>query len=233
MGNYILAEGLYRARIDPFCALSELSLGQRQKLFAELRAVASSSYRAQGLTRPNGGNYRGVDGSRGEYEFQLQCYGQTSSPTGFPVARDTDGPHRRTIWYVEEEQLFMPRFQRELKLNGETTTAPRDAKQDESEKDLSATNAFHESSSSEASYIFSEIPRQLTDGGWKARLSEHMKTESFQSLLTKVQLDASSGAVIYPPVQDIFSALNLCPLENVVSYCHARQLCRDDAQNYL
>ena len=41
-------------------------------LFKELREVASTSYQAQGLTRPDGGTYRGLDGSRGEFEFQLQ-----------------------------------------------------------------------------------------------------------------------------------------------------------------
>ena len=72
ISNYILAEGLYRSRLDPFAELSEISIEQRQMLFKELREVASTSYQAQGLTRPDGGTYRGLDGSRGEFEFQLQ-----------------------------------------------------------------------------------------------------------------------------------------------------------------
>lgn len=80
IGNYILAEGLYRARIDPFAALVEISTEQRRRLFKELRDVIVTSYESQGLTRPNGGTYRSMDGSKGGYEFELQCYGQTLSP---------------------------------------------------------------------------------------------------------------------------------------------------------
>ena len=80
IGNYILAEGLYRARIDPFAALAEISTEQRRRLFKELRDVIVASYESQGLTRPSGGTYRSMDGSKGEYEFKLQCYAQTLSP---------------------------------------------------------------------------------------------------------------------------------------------------------
>jgi NADH:ubiquinone oxidoreductase subunit D len=96
--NYILAEGLYRARIDPFADLHEINTDQRKMLFQELRDVALTSYAAQGLTRPQGGTYRNVDGNRGEFEFQLQCYGQSVSPAGNPVVREVNGPHGRTIW---------------------------------------------------------------------------------------------------------------------------------------
>eukprot|EP00804_Cyclotella_cryptica_P019782 CCRYP_009679-RA/>CCRYP_009679-RA protein AED:0.03 eAED:0.03 QI:31/1/1/1/1/1/3/1167/411 len=98
IGNYILAEGLYRAKIDPFADLHEINLDQRRTLYHHLREVAFSSYAAQGLTRPNGGTYRNVDGHRGEFEFQLQCYGQSTSPNGNPVVKEVNGPHGRTIW---------------------------------------------------------------------------------------------------------------------------------------
>jgi hypothetical protein len=96
--NYILAEGLYRARIDPFADLHEINTDQRRLLFHHLREVASTSYAAQGLTRPRGGTYRSFDGDRGEFEFQLQCYGQLLSPNGNKVVKEVNGPHGRTIW---------------------------------------------------------------------------------------------------------------------------------------
>ena len=71
VGNYILAEGLYRARLDPFADLSEISTKQRQRLFKELREVITTSYKAQGLTRPEGGTYRTVDGTKGQFEVSL------------------------------------------------------------------------------------------------------------------------------------------------------------------
>jgi len=200
IGNYILAEGLYRSRLDPFAELSEISVGQRQRLFKELREVASTSYASQGLTRPDGGTFRGVDGSRGEFEFQLQCYGQTLSPTKYPVTKEVNGPHGRTIWYVEDEQLFMPRSKRSMDSNLNC---------DHKESVPSENN------STEPTYIFADIPNQLNNEGWKSALSDHMESESFQSLLARIQTDANAGAAVYPPVQDIFSALNLCPIENV------------------
>ena len=200
VGNYILSEGLYRSRLDPFAELSEISIGQRRRLFKELREVASTSYQAQGLTRSNGGTYRDTVGSRGLFEFQLQCYGQRLSPNKFPVTQEVDGPHGRTIWYVEEEQLFMPRSTRSLNTPGQDSSK---------ESDTSFV------ANTEAAYVSSEITNHLTDEGWKKALSEHMASDSFQSLLSRIQSDANRGATIYPPVGDIFSALNLCSLEDV------------------
>lgn len=200
VGNYILAEGLYRSRLDPFAELSEITTGQRRRLFNELREVASTSYQAQGLTRPDGGGYRTVDGSRGKFEFKLQCYGQQLSPNKFPVTREVNGPHKRTIWYVEEEQLFMPRSERDLKGNEKNE-----------EKEAVPSEGINDG----PTYVFSDIPNQLTDVGWKSALSNHMESETFQSLLKQIQSDANAGATIYPPPGDVFSALNLCPLEDV------------------
>ena len=193
VGNYILAEGLYRARLDPFAEISEINIMQRKRLFKELREVIATSYQNQGLTRPDGGTFRNVDGERGQFEFQLQAYGQRLTPNKFPVTKEVNGPHGRTIWYSEEEQLFMPRNERKTKEG------------DEKKPTLSA----------ESTYVFAQIPNQLRDEGWKKVLADHMESESFQSLLNKIQTDANAGATIYPPPDYVFQALNLCPLENV------------------
>jgi uracil-DNA glycosylase len=196
IGNYILSEGLYRSRLDPFADLVELSITQRRRLFRELREVASTSYQAQGLTRSNGGTYRDIAGGRGQFEFQLQCYGQRLSPNKFPVTQEMNGPHGRTIWYVEEEQLFMPRSTRSM-------------------LDNVKESATIEGANTEATYISSKVTDQLTEKGWKNALFEYMASQSFQSLLSRIQTDANRGATIYPPVRDVFSALNLCSLEDV------------------
>jgi hypothetical protein len=95
--NYILTEGLYRARIDPFADLHEIDMDQRRLLFHHLQEVTSTSYASQGLTRPRGGTYRSFDGDQGEFEFQLQCYGQLISPNGNKVVREVNCLHGRTI----------------------------------------------------------------------------------------------------------------------------------------
>lgn len=194
VGNYILSECLYRSRLDPFADLVEFSVAQRRRLFKELREVAYTSYRAQGLTRSNGGTYRDTDGNRGQFEFQLQCYGQRLSPNKYPVTQEVNGPHGRTIWYVEEEQLFMPRSARNM-------------------DNSVGESASIEGANTEATYV--NITNQLTEEGWKSALSEYMASQSFQSLLSRIQSDANRGAIIYPPVSDVFSALNLCSLDDV------------------
>jgi uracil-DNA glycosylase len=217
VGNYILAEGLYRARIDPFASLSEISVDQRKALFKELREVITSSYNSQGLTRPNGGTYRSVDGSRGQFEFQLQCYGQLVSPNNNPVIKET-GPHGRTIWFVPEEQLFIPRSQRD---DGGSHRGDSIGK-----RSLSSSLAFEKKTVQKgvtrysllqnSEQAFGEvICNSLTDPSWNNVLQDHMTSVKFQSMLQQIESQISSGAEVYPPVKDIFSALNLCPLHVV------------------
>lgn len=99
IGNYILAEGLYRANIDPFSTLSELNMTQQQHLFRELQAVSNESYQSQ------------TDAT--VESFVYLCYGQQfCKRLGSPVRKEINGPHGRTIWYTDE-QLFMPRRERE------------------------------------------------------------------------------------------------------------------------
>lgn len=208
VGNYILSEGLYRSRLDPFADLSEINTGQRRRLFKELRDVASTSYKAQGLTRSNGGTYRDMNDSRGEFQFQLQCYGRRLSPNKFPITKEVNGPHGRTIWYSEDEQLFMPRSMRNL------NTAGHDREDDSEYNSGDKTVSLNDVDKVKA-YDSSTIPNQLTDEGWTSALAEHMASESFQSLLSAIQKDADRGATIYPPVEDTFSALNLCSIDKV------------------
>mmetsp|Transcript_23023 Transcript_23023/g.37907 ORF Transcript_23023/g.37907 Transcript_23023/m.37907 type:complete len:669 (-) Transcript_23023:31-2037(-) len=212
VGNYILAEGLYRARIDPFASLVEINIDQRKVLFKELREVITTSYNSQGLTRPNGGTYRSVDGSRGQFEFQLQCYGQEMSPNNNPIVKEVDGPHGRAIWYVPEEQLFIPRSQREggSSHNEDKSTSLVFEKK---KVEKGVTRYSLEPSSDEA---FGEaISNSLTDPSWRGALEDHMASDKFQTMIQQIESQISNGAEVYPPVEDIFSALNLCPLDDV------------------
>ena len=98
-------------------------------------------------------------------QFQLQCYGQKLTPNKFVVTKEVQGPHKRTIWYSEEEQLFMPRSQRNLKDSNSKMSS--DVKQD----------SVLENSSNEPTYVFTDIPSQLHDEGWKNALSDHMASD--------------------------------------------------------
>jgi uracil-DNA glycosylase len=55
----------------------------------------------------------------------------------------------------------------------------------------------------------------LTEPGWKELLSEHVQTESFRNLAVFLEEERAKGRTIFPPRKDLFSALNLCPLDEV------------------
>lgn len=210
VGNYILSEALYRSKIDPFASIGELDELRRRQLFGELQAVATESYSSQGLTRPRVGTYRSMNGSSGTYAFQLQCYGRQTCVNGNPVIRETNGPHGRAIWYIED-QLFMSRNERDSDavwngddddniLNGGrqslAASAPDDARQPKS---------------GQAGIV--DLLDGLTDPGWKNALKEATLTESFERLREFLKREQSDGVTIFPPREDIFQALNLCPLD--------------------
>lgn len=120
----------------------------------------------------------------------------------FPIIKDTDGPHGRTIWYSPQEQLFMPKSQR----NNEISSGDIDAKTDPSIEDLATDGP---------TYVFTSIHDQLTDPGWRDALADHMESDSFQNLIERIRKDAKDGATIYPPANEVFSALNTCTLDKV------------------
>lgn len=223
-----MAEGLYRANIDPFCCLSELTEDQQRSLFRELQSTALQSYEAQGMTRGTGGAYRDVEGNRGKFEFELQCYGrELCAQRGKPVLKEMDGPHGRTIWYTEH-QLFMPRIMRfgddyedeptkkEMK---KARAAPAVAKstQKKAMKSTTATAAVAAVSSDKtrSGDPVTDLAMGLKDDGWKNALSDSIQSEGFADLARFIQSEREQGAVIYPPENEVFSALNLCSLEKV------------------
>jgi uracil-DNA glycosylase len=216
IGNYILSEVLYRANIDPYCALQELTVQQQRVLYQEIVAVASESYRSNGMTRVKGGSYQTVDGQRGQYVFELQCYGRTTCPKGRTVIRDTDGPHGRTIWYTDQ-QLLMPREQRQ----GITDTAldeEKNGRQNVSDVTITSKTTTPVPSTpslnrEDKSITFDNLLDGLTEPSWRGALQPYTTTsESFQRLQKFLQEEQSHGVTIYPPPSSVFSALNLCPL---------------------
>ena len=205
VGNYILAEGLYRASIDPFASLDELSEDQKRLLFRELQSTAFESYEAQGMTR-KGGSYKDVEGNGGKFEFQLQVYGRKFCAKGNPVIHEVEGPHGRTIWYTEA-QLFKPRAMR----NGNELQKD-EAKDARGDAATAATSTKDDPHSDDA---VQRLTIGLTDNGWKSALAASVNSPSFQQLAVFLEGERSRGATIYPPEDEVFSALNLCPLEKV------------------
>jgi uracil-DNA glycosylase len=216
VGNYILAEALYRASIDPFCSLDELSELQQVHLFQEIQAIARESYDAQGLTR-QGGTFRNVEGGKGQFEFQLQCYGRKVCANGNPVIRDTNGPHKRTIWYTER-QLFMPVLARFSTQSATNATRPNNksvSSNDGIDKGQMVQGNDEMREAMDSDQCVQNLISGLVEPSWKKALAHAIDFDSFRNLASFIHEERTSGATIYPPQEDIFSALNLCPLEKV------------------
>jgi uracil-DNA glycosylase len=126
IGNYILAEALYRARVDPYATVGEVMRDYPDRfvqLYEALVEVGTSSYQSQSSLLPS---------------FALQCYGQEICPRGDVVRRDLNGPHARTIWYTDA-QLFMPlstRFPQGRK-RGASARHDKSVKSDDTEEAVS------------------------------------------------------------------------------------------------
>lgn len=194
VGNYLLAEALYRSNLDPYASLEEIDTEQQKRLYKEIINTANASYLQQGMTR-KGGSYKDVNGNEGNYAFSLQCYGRDTCPKGRKIIRDTNGPHGRTIWYVKD-QLFMPLSKRNLS----TTTA--------STSTVVTTNTSTLGSTSK------ELVENLKDESWRDLMKDFLSSKKFQTLSDFVSSERNS-TIVYPPPQDIFAALNICSFENV------------------
>ncbi len=58
-------------------------------------------------------------------------------------------------------------------------------------------------------------PFDTMEHSWRERLTQECKKPYFQKLLTFLQGEVSKGATIFPPANQIFTAFNLCPFDNV------------------
>ena len=176
IGNYLLAEGLYRAGVDPYASIAEIQDGQRRVLFHELRAATEESYASL----------------NNEGDFEMYCYGRDVCAKGKPVRRDTNGPHGRTIHYIDD-QLFKPRTERGASPLQQTNVQKRQFSKDHA---VSLEDALSEKS-------------------WKDLLNPFFESSTCVGLKEFLYSEYESGATVYPPQREIFASLNACPFEGV------------------
>jgi uracil-DNA glycosylase len=120
--------------------------------------------------------------------------------------------HALSIQFVAEEQLFMlpsQRFQYNISV-------------DDSVVDQSAhrTRPNHDQSASKSTQVTNGsfaimLSNQLKEPSWQEILASYMESKPFLTLSNEIQSDIDKGATIYPPLEDVFAALNLCPLNKI------------------
>lgn len=217
----------------------------KKSLFYEIQSIARESYTAQGLTRKYGGTFQNVDGNRGTYEFELQCYGRSVCPKGNTIIRETNGPHKRTIWYTQQ-QLFMSRNERERLSSFSSTSSSADASSSSSssnndrnngnDNDNNNINDNDDDGDIESRKI--SLISKLDEPSWYFALSKKSEEAVLSSSSSSPTSSSTSSSgpfqllqqiedflyaeqeqfgydVIYPPLDTIFNAFQLCSLNDV------------------
>lgn len=100
VGNYLRAEILYAARINPFRSLESLSEIELSHVWSSMLHVTRTAYEAKGATFRT---HLNVDGSMGAYTDDMKVYGRRFDPLGNGVVRACDAKNR-TLWWVPKVQ---------------------------------------------------------------------------------------------------------------------------------
>jgi len=104
IGNYILSEALYRAKIHPEATVAKVDDLTLRELFYAVKEVMEASVKLNGMSLRD---YRLLDDEWGSYQKFLLVYGCTGvNPDGYQVVH-CYGKHgsKRMIWYVPEVQV--------------------------------------------------------------------------------------------------------------------------------
>lgn len=96
IGNYLVAEILYAAKISPFRKGNTLSSQDWQNVFVAAKNIATLSYQVSGCQLKD---FSSPFASDKNFKHYLQVYQQDLTPKGEKVQAD-QGSHGRTIWWV-------------------------------------------------------------------------------------------------------------------------------------
>ena len=100
VGNYILCEALYAARVWPWARAGVLDDAHWDELHAAIDAIVRSSYSSQRAVLARPGDVAAIGGNFG---FELHMYRRATTPAGEAVRRD-EAPHGRNVYWVPERQ---------------------------------------------------------------------------------------------------------------------------------
>ena len=100
VGNYMRAEALWLAKVNPWTKVIDLTSEKLLALYESVHSVAHNSYKSGGATIHT---YKGVEGEQGAYSSRFVVYGRTTDADGNPVSRE-EGPGGRTIHWSPARQ---------------------------------------------------------------------------------------------------------------------------------
>jgi formamidopyrimidine-DNA glycosylase len=94
-GNYLRAECLYRAKINPLRLIGDLSDQELVSIYQHLIEVMQEAYAHQGASFKT---YTDLYGNVGTFYDQFKVYGRKTDPEGNPVAKVKDKNGRMIHW---------------------------------------------------------------------------------------------------------------------------------------
>jgi|TARA_R110001583_G_scaffold38874_18_gene125256 formamidopyrimidine-DNA glycosylase len=95
IGNYVKADSLWLAKINPHSQISELTDAHLQKLKNSIQRVLKESYKTGGATIRT---YQNLDGQKGEYASKFLVYNRKTDSEGHQVIRESTPDGRTTHW---------------------------------------------------------------------------------------------------------------------------------------
>lgn len=99
-GNYLRAEILYTAKINPFKIAGELTIDEWNELCHQANEITRLSYELGGATIRS---YKNLNGEKGKFVERFKVYGRKNDDNNNKIIRAIDGS-KRAIWFVKEIQ---------------------------------------------------------------------------------------------------------------------------------
>lgn len=101
IGNYLRAEILYDAMVDPWRCVSDISSSEYKRLYDSTLCITKSAYESQGASIKT---YRDVNNEKGSAQFIFKVYGKSVDPLGNKVCRREDVNGRMMHWCPEVQK---------------------------------------------------------------------------------------------------------------------------------
>jgi formamidopyrimidine-DNA glycosylase len=96
IGNYLKAESLYTARINPHKEVGSITNDELGSLFKAMKSKIVGSYKVGGASIRH---YSDIDDIKGTYEFNMEVYGRKKDPHGrVVIAEKIAGDSQNTYW---------------------------------------------------------------------------------------------------------------------------------------
>jgi formamidopyrimidine-DNA glycosylase len=101
VGNYLKADSLWAAGINPYSLVEDLSDDDLTLLCEKISAIIRASYESGGATIQT---YTGINGEKGNYSSRFLVYNKKVDPMGYEVIKEHTPDGRKTHW-VKQVQI--------------------------------------------------------------------------------------------------------------------------------